>query len=219
MSKGVICENLVADDCRVEQVRFRVVPDEAQRYDVIVGRNYTDSPELAYCRYDNKFEFVYRKDFPFQTFPEVESVEKDAALPVVSESICLPPASINFVCVKIDQMETFLPFENCDSKKLILEKGVALNTKVYVRIDVPKLEPRKKFLSEEDLSSNLTLNESQRMQLLELFSKFRMCVALDLSELGCTNILKMDIKLNIKLNIKLDIKLNHLMQNRIRLMR
>ena len=195
ISKGVICENVSVDDCKVERVRFRVVPDEAQRYDVIVGRNYTEAPELAYCRYDDKLEFVYRKDFPFQTFPEVESMKMYASSPVVSKSICLPPASINFISVKIDQAETFLPFGNRDNKNLNLKKGVVLDTTVCFRDDVTELEQRKKALSEDDLSPNLPLNGIQKTQLLELLNRFRRCVALDLSELGCTNIIKMDIKL------------------------
>ena len=68
ISKGVIYENLILDDCKVERVRFRVVPDEAERYDVIVARNYTDTPKLAYFRYDDKLQFVFWKIFHFQLF-------------------------------------------------------------------------------------------------------------------------------------------------------
>ena len=85
-----------------------------------------------------------------------------APTPAVSKSICLSPASINFISVKIDQAETLLPFENRDTKNLNLDKGVVLNSTVCIRDDVPVLEPRKKVLSKDDLSPNLPLNGGQK---------------------------------------------------------
>ena len=142
-----------------------------------------------------KFEFVYRKYFSFQTFTGVELVKMYALTPVVSKSICLPPASINFMCVKIYQAETFLAFDNCDTEYLNLDKDALLDTTVCIRDYMRVLEPLKKVLTEDKSLSNSPLNEVQRTRLLELLNRFRMYVALDLSELVCTNIVKIDIEL------------------------
>ena len=69
MSVIIIREHLNVDGCEEKDIRFRIVQDDAQCYDVIVGRNFTDLPKFANYRYDDQFNFVKRKDFPFQDFP------------------------------------------------------------------------------------------------------------------------------------------------------
>lgn len=96
---GIIRENLTVDNCEVKQIRFRVVRDSDQRNDVIIGRNYTDLPQLAFCRYDDKFEFMSRDIFSFKTYPEIESREEGLERPIVAETVNLPPATINFIKV------------------------------------------------------------------------------------------------------------------------
>ena len=77
--------------------RLRLVEDEAQNYDVILGRNFTDLSQFVYYRYDNRFEFIDQKDFPVRNYPEIDVKDQIPDKPEVLESTCLPPASINFV--------------------------------------------------------------------------------------------------------------------------
>lgn len=164
-----------------------------QKYDVIIGRNYTDLPQLAYCRYHNKFEFVNRDDFPFKSYPEVESRKQSLELPVVSESINIPSASINFINVKVNNTEMFLPYENSSDDVIKLEKGDTLNTSVTVNNIVPEIKPCLREINKNDLAEGLPLTCEQYDELLTLINRYRMCVALDLSELGCTHLIEMDI--------------------------
>ena len=65
ISDGIIHENLNVDGCEENDIRFRIVQDDVQCYNVIVGRNFTDLPKYVYYRYDDQFNFVKRKNFPF----------------------------------------------------------------------------------------------------------------------------------------------------------
>lgn len=46
-SSGVIYENVQIDDCEIEQIRFRVVSDNVLDSDVLIGRNFTERPEIV----------------------------------------------------------------------------------------------------------------------------------------------------------------------------
>lgn len=99
-SKGITRQDVKVDNCESKNVLFRVVND--------IGRNYTELPELAFYRYGDKFDIISSEKFPFSHFPELSVSRK----PVVKESILLPPASINFIEVKINDSNEILPVKN-----------------------------------------------------------------------------------------------------------
>ena len=63
ISVQIIRENLNVDGCIENDIRFRIVKDDAQCYDVIVCINFTDLPKFAYYRNDDQFNCIKRKDF------------------------------------------------------------------------------------------------------------------------------------------------------------
>ena len=52
-SPGLINEILCFEGLKPRQVAFRVVPDNAQKVDVIMGRNVTEALDLTYTRYED----------------------------------------------------------------------------------------------------------------------------------------------------------------------
>lgn len=193
VSEGLISESLIVDGCPEENVRFRVVNDDTLPFNVIIGRNYTDSPQLAYYRCDDKFEFVAPNDFPFELYPEIETRERNVESTVVTENVIIPPASINFINVKINDKEMFLDYENASKNEIILKKSYVLNSVIEVEETVPEIKLNRRQVIKNDLSEDLPLSVEQFDEFLSLINKYRMCVALDTSELGCTHLLKVDI--------------------------
>ena len=176
MSVGIIRENFNVDGCEENDTRFRIVKDDAQCYDVIVGRNFTDLHKFAYYRYDDQFNFVVRKDFPFQQFPQIDSKDSRQEFPQISETIKLSRASISFVQLKLEEDETYLPFQNNSDSTVVVPRGMILHTAITLKENLPEIQ-------------------NVRKQILNLLNRFRNCVALDLYELGCTNLIQMDTQM------------------------
>lgn len=49
-SCGVIVEKVLVDDAAANAVKLRIVPDDVQYYDVIIGRNFTELPHVVYFK-------------------------------------------------------------------------------------------------------------------------------------------------------------------------
>lgn len=193
LSEGVVRESVTIDSCRVDNLQLRIVKDIAQRYDIIIGRDFTDRSELAFYRYGNCFEFVYSKDFPFIQFPEANVESAQAVAPIVLNSMCLPPASTNFISVKCNDMDEVIPVTNLSKEPVNIKAGQVLETKIK-RDKIEELEPRVEPVTECDLAEGMGLSDERLLELLELLNKYRMCIALKMSELGCTHLIEMDIE-------------------------
>ncbi|KRT86496.1 hypothetical protein AMK59_919 [Oryctes borbonicus] len=66
-SPGVILATIKVDNVRGDNIVIRIVLDNAQLVDVIIGRTYTKLPRAGYCKVDNYLHFQHRDDLdPFQ---------------------------------------------------------------------------------------------------------------------------------------------------------
>lgn len=195
VSDGYVLENLVVDGCRAIDVRFRVVNDNVQQYDVIIGRNFTDLPQFAYYRVDGNFVFISREEFPFQNFPEINVEHNQKTTATVLEDTCLPRATVSFIRVNCNEQELSLPVTNHSLHDVIIKKGSVLQTNIVSFDEVPKLKSRYAPITEEDLMIQSSLDSDRKIELLTLLNKYRPCFAMNVTELGCTHLLKMDIQL------------------------
>ncbi|XP_043472429.1 uncharacterized protein LOC122505073 [Leptopilina heterotoma] len=195
ISEGYVIEDLTVDGCRAVNVRLRVVNDKVQQYDLIIGRNFTDLPQFAYYRIDGNFVFISREEFPFQNFSEIGGELKQNTTATVLENMRLPRATVSFIRVNCNDQELSLPITNHSSHDVMIEKGSVLQTDIVSFNEVPELKPRYIPIVEEDLTNQSTLDSDRKIELLTLLNKYRTCFAMDMTELGCTHLLKMDIRL------------------------
>lgn len=192
-SSGIIYENLKVDACEVDGVRFRVVPDDAQQYDIIIGRNFTELPQIVYFKIDDRLEFVYKNFFPFESKIEVQSDRKPDKLEVV-EGTTIPRGTVNFVRVKLENEELSLPIFNSSKQNISIHPGDRLQNKILtISKTLPKLEPRHDPIIDGDVLTPPDLKPEYKKQLVDLLNKYRVCSAMNIAELGCTNLIKMDI--------------------------
>lgn len=192
-SSGIVYETLKVDDCEVERIRFRVVPDTAQLYDVIIGRNFTELPEIAYFKVQDRLEFMYKENFPFRSNPEID-ITKKFSEPESLENVKLPTASINFVRVKVGNEVFQMPITNKGRETISIKKGDKLKNMIStIERSVPKLEPRREPITDDDINVSPNVSSDGKTELLTLLNKYRICSAMNISELGCTSLIKMDI--------------------------
>ena len=193
-SSCVIEESLIVDECIAEKIRFRVVPDDVQPFEVIIGRNFTELPNVSYFKVDESLVFRSRENFPFEVNPVAETTNLRMEKPDVLKTMQLPGASINFVRVTVAQDELYLPIENTTDKPLIVEKDKPLENVVFsVSASLSLAKPRLNPITEDDVHVGTQLGKEEKDSLLKLLNKYRECSAMSDHELGCTKLIEMEI--------------------------
>lgn len=142
-SDGIIRVNLCVDECEAASVIMRVVPDDVQPYDLIIGKTFTELPHLTYFRVDDKLLFKNRSNFVFSEFPTTDAKERESPV-VFEQNVKLPPGSIDFVKMKFEENEFNLPTYNDREQVLSIKKGEYISGEVLSISDrIPYVPPRK----------------------------------------------------------------------------
>uniref|UniRef100_A0ABD2WQH5 RNA-directed DNA polymerase n=1 Tax=Trichogramma kaykai TaxID=54128 RepID=A0ABD2WQH5_9HYME len=194
VSSGIIKKQIQVDECTEKDVIFRVAPDDILPYDVLVGQNFTELPNVVYYKIDDKLEFRTRDNHPFANYPEPVQTNRRVR-PLVLESTNIPPASVNFVRVKVDEKEWNLPIQNFS------EKLVSVNTNDelpsircnLIQGNIPELKVENEPIVESDFVVGPAVDAKQKESLLRLLNEYRVCCSRSDRELGCTNYVEMDI--------------------------
>ena len=162
LSDGIVYVNIEIDNCVAENICMRIVPDYTQPMPVLIGRTYTDLPHLVYIRIDDKFQFMYKKNFYLNALPQMKSNLPSCSDFTVEKTSIISRETINFIDVKSHGKKYKLPI-------------------------------RKEIISQDDIIVDTCLNETQISELLIILNKYKHCVAFSDYELGCTNLIEMDI--------------------------
>ncbi|KAL7304746.1 hypothetical protein TKK_0002982 [Trichogramma kaykai] len=91
-SPGITCAKMKVGDLRPRVAEFRIVPDGAQRCEVIIGRPFTEALDITYKR--DGYELIFA-DIDPSIFDDRKTPEKTRVL----EDTLLQRSSINFVKV------------------------------------------------------------------------------------------------------------------------
>ncbi|XP_071056873.1 uncharacterized protein [Onthophagus taurus] len=196
---SVICNEkvrgrVVLDSVFANAVEFYVVPDEAQKVPLIIGRPFTERPEIAYARVKDELVFGWQDAKPFKDF-EFTPPNK-VTVTVKDDNVVLRPNSINLIVAEEPNGESILlPVYNETSKEVNIKRGAVMGEiregKKTAEIDTVN-EQCNNQITEEDI--NYDGAGDAKHSVLELCTKYRNCFAFSLKELGCTNKIKMDIR-------------------------
>lgn len=170
-----------------------VVPDLVQPIDVLLGRSFTDIPTVAYVKIGNSLYFGQEDEPPFCNL-EWRNVTNKKPI-TVENSITLLKNQINFIQVQDDNHERWLPVMNISKDDVNLEKGQKLGefrgTKNEKEIGksgeaIP--------IATDKVNIDKNLTSAERSELLQLLSNYRDVLATTIKEIGCTNLMEVDIK-------------------------
>ncbi|GBM16437.1 hypothetical protein AVEN_94931-1 [Araneus ventricosus] len=75
-SIGRIKADIEVDNVKAKNISIYVVPDDAQSYDLIIGRTWLDLPHIAYTKMGKRVHIGYRENELFRNFPIVEKVNR-----------------------------------------------------------------------------------------------------------------------------------------------
>ncbi|KAK8768371.1 hypothetical protein V5799_015163 [Amblyomma americanum] len=214
------------DGVKGENVMLHVVPDTAQHFSVIIGRTWTELPNIAYVKVDDTFKIMDKRD---DTFGHLEPFTQKQALKItIKNDIALEPRSVNFIMASVDlERETdvlyqrkgtmtgsvfhvaskqlSVPVANTSKCEKVLKKGMSLGRVEEVNIDTAKLSTTSETtevktatadpIHEKDVATGNDVTTKERQDLLKLLNQHRECFATNIEELGCTNLIEMDIVL------------------------
>lgn len=124
-SPGIINENVEFNNLKQRVLTFRVVPDTAKQFDIILGRPFTEAPDLGYTRRGNELMFS-------EIEPHVLNYNKTINKIRVDEDIVLECGSVNFISVTRDNDEASLPVVNAGDKVISLKQGQKLENILWL---------------------------------------------------------------------------------------
>lgn len=209
-SYAVANVTVIIDGVRADNVEFAVVPDKAQIVDVLIGRTYTDQAHLVYVRVGDTLRFGYATDEPYKSLGKhvaatvpyqglLDDLEKQCGNAVMATAkVQVEAGQMRFIPASFLQEEVQIPVANYTDQQINLEKGQVLMT--YTNDDMVKENPREdagqKFdlPPEDQVKVGCAVTEEQRTQLMQLIRRWSGVFATNLNDLGCTQLIQMDIK-------------------------
>ena len=114
---------------------------------------------------------------------------------ILKEDKVLEPGKINFVkvCSEVGSLE--LPVANVENKNLKLKKGQKIRNDIYSIEETPKRQKRDKSILNAEVYTDEQVTLLQRQQLMNLLEEHIDCIASDITELGYTDKIEMEILL------------------------
>ncbi|XP_051173489.1 uncharacterized protein LOC127289546 [Leptopilina boulardi] len=193
---GFVQAQVLVDGVTVPSVRFLIVPDDNQMVDVLIGRSFTDSKLVDYYKVGDTLTFVSSE---FARLGNVTVEEPSSIKFTVPSEIVLPPRSINFIQVMHNEDKFVIPVMNvqCDPRKLkegaVIAEASIISPPISHESPPPlpkELDPilPEEIVVEENLSGDIL------MDLTGILNDYRTCVAKNVSEIGCTSYIEMDIQ-------------------------
>ena len=176
-----------------DRVALRVLPDDVQlKEDVLIGRTFTDHPNLAYVKVGDELRFTFRDQLI--NIPPCITSEGGATRVRVGRETRLPPASINLIEIKHNDQEVILPIWNIDEKELTITAGQTIDAAILsIEESISEIVPRSGEVCEDEINAEDSTSEEQRRELITMIKEYRICVAQNIEDLVKTDLIKMDI--------------------------
>lgn len=190
-SCGIIVESVEIDGVKADNVSFRIVSDDVQPIDVIIGRNFTELSHIIYYKIDDKFNFAY-KDHLQDIFINQEQNQTEEIK--IAENTRFPQRSINFINAHMENEDYILPIMN----KSDVEEKVG-NEKEFEKImNIETVEPVETRNNEEVTMDEIVVGSEvtheQKTELWNILNRHREVIAKNIHEIGKTDLIEMDIE-------------------------
>lgn len=185
-SPGSVEEIVTVDNLKPRVPAMRIVPDTAQRYDVILGRSFTEAPDLTYTRVGDEL-----------TFAELDSEIVNRQVGARAHSLekkLLEPGSINFINVIFNAEELKMPIMNFGEKRETVEVGEWIGESIMSIKTVEGKDPRYDAISPDEIVTDEDVTAELKKELVNLLNNYRECVARNVCEIGKTERITMEIE-------------------------
>ncbi|XP_046602593.1 uncharacterized protein LOC124296600 [Neodiprion lecontei] len=190
-SPGFVEATIIIDGVDVPGVPMRVVPDDVQGVDALIGRTFTEADSVDCHKVGSTLTFSRNAELP-------RDVNELPTHFVTAEAVTLPPHTVGFINVVNDQHDYVLPVSNFGN----VEKNVGANDGRWVRGEVSRVwaidraNIKTSPINEEDIDVGPEQPKEVVQELCELINEYRDCVSTNLFDLGCAKNVEMEIQVN-----------------------
>lgn len=192
---NVIC-GITSAALKIDQVKecveLWVVSDSAQTYDLLIGRTFTDGENITFIKTNSEIIFDYNLELPFAK--EDYCVTKTSVISSTKQQ-CLKTNQLITVQSTIDGEDLEVLVANYSSTDKILVKGERIG-KVKSSVDIQYHNEIPLEITEVMVQCGSVILAPDKVRLIELINQYRCCFALNMGELGCTNLITMEIEDN-----------------------
>lgn len=187
-SPGIIRETVKMEGLKPREIEFRIVPDTAQDFDLILGRPFTEAADISYVRTGNELIFT-------NVDSDIFGVDEVASRCRSKEEVQLKAGTINFINVKSRGGDMRLPVVSMGDEVVNLKVGEKVGESILAVEEVPMLMGRDKEVQSSEVDTDEQVTEEQKRELVGILNEYKVCIADDVSQIGCTPLLKMSIDL------------------------
>jgi transposase InsO family protein len=187
-AKSKVLASIAIDGVKVGPLELITVPDEAQDTELIIGRPFCDDDRVAYIKKGGDLMFGYAREAPFSDW-DVEAIVGSSGARM-TESVTVPPLSVvETITTSSYGQNKVMRIYNACNQPITCEPDQpveATTTKEELCLPVDKIP-------EMSIQCGSEIPPEQRTRIYQLVDTFRDCFALRLEELGCTDMVQMDI--------------------------
>jgi len=177
-----------------ERIPLIVVDDRMQSYDVIIGRMLTEWNKVTFIKTNEQLLFAYGMRFPYHDNDVPQSDSQVYNARIIQSIEKLPVSSAKLVGVVDGNQQMEVMIINDSMNEVELQHGAHVGT-IRVNIITPQVgndDPVDQIAAGQ-VNIGPMLTDTKVCALLELLNSYCMCFAFNLKELGCTDVIQMDI--------------------------
>lgn len=189
-SPGIVVLDVVIDGVKVQDVDFRVVPDNAQAVETIIGRTYTDHPRVNYHKVGDQLKF--------ESAPEILPIDciqyndnDQQQISIKDETI--PPHLVSFVNVMNHDEQWMMPVINANDTTTKIPAGTLISRSVISNPPILQIRTEKEPVTRGELNIGEDVSDEVANELTNLLNTYRDTIAKTIYEIGCTDLVTMDI--------------------------
>jgi len=175
-----------------EMVELWVVENLAQSYYLLIGRTFTDRENVTFIKTKNEVIFGY--DYIFKFDDEVFRKMKSVRVKVNSDQL-LKANEVTIVTASVNEepVEVLMVNYSATDTKLYKDQKIG-GVQAAVRENKEKHGRSPEVITEDLVQYGPKITHSEKKQLVNLINKYRHCFALSMEEIGCTDVLSMEIE-------------------------
>jgi len=192
ISKGETEAIMCVDEVK-ERVKLVVVDDELQKYDIIIGRSFTELDNVTFIKTNDKLTFGYGMKFPYQETDIPEQLANRYVVRIKQETEVVPADSVKIVEVVADNETVEVMIINDGESELSLHRGDYVGVLREQRLSLRTTEVPRTPITAEMVQYGSTFDQDEVNELVKLLNDYRCYFAFNLDELGCTAEIQMDI--------------------------
>lgn len=189
-SCGTVTVQINLDGVVANNSKLRIVPDDVQPKDVIIGRTFTDLPHVVYFKLDDKLHFQYRNKMNLPT--EIDLPHTTVS---ISTDEIIEPETMLFINTEVNHEHFCMPVANFSSQERQVERGEIFKERIVLISDkLSAVEPIKEPVTIKEMNVDNDTTNEQKEELLTLLNEFRDCIAKNIYEIGKTDLVEMKIE-------------------------